>query len=115
MILIKDDSVRLKKLTPALAYIFQRLSMINQRRIPDYPIDFVITSINDGTHSPDSRHYRDEACDLRSKNFLNNDSKNHFRLLLQMELGDKFTVLLENLGLNNEHFHIQVKKGMTFP
>ena len=85
------------------------------------PKVLVITSINDGRHSKNSRHYTDEAIDLRSKNFPSKNSKFTFRRFLEEELNSlsgykepKFRVLLEYLGKPNEHFHIQVKKGETF-
>jgi hypothetical protein len=40
--------------------------------------------------------------------------KKEFVARLAFQLGgDKFTVLLENEGTENEHFHIQLKKGLV--
>ena len=78
-------------------------------------IEIVITSINDSTHSENSRHYRNEAIDIRSKNFPSREVKRNFRAKYEEMLGPKFRVLLENEGTENEHFHTQVKKGHHYP
>lgn len=114
MILIKDDSVKLRRLSPALMHIFNTLMGMNMEETPIYPKDWVITSINDGKHMKGSKHYIDEAVDLRSKNFKSLEAKKSFVNILQLRLGQQFTVLFENVDRINEHFHIQVKKGVIF-
>ena len=71
------------------------------------------TSINDSTHVKGSRHYTNEALDLRSKNFRR-EHKPLFREHLQSRLGPQFTVLLEHEGGTDEHYHVQVKRGTTY-
>jgi hypothetical protein len=120
--------VRLKNLSPALAWIFYVLDGY-VRHTMGLPEVLVITSINDGTHLANSKHYLDEAVDIRSLNFPDKQSKENFRSGLERALnshptmvaqgmGDSFRVLLENPGANDattaEHFHIQVKKGKEF-
>jgi hypothetical protein len=113
--LICKASVRFKRLTPALMEILNTLFAMDQHRAADVqPADLVITSANDSTHGATSRHYRDEAIDVRSKTFPEG-LKGPFRALLEAELGPRFRVLLEDRGTPNEHFHCQVKKGQTFP
>lgn len=108
-------NVRVKVLSPALLHIQTKLFNLNLLKIPNYPEDWVITSINDGMHMNNSRHYNNEALDLRSKNFQSLEMKLEFQERLKFELGStKFTVLLENIGKEEEHFHIQVKKGTKF-
>lgn len=114
MIVTKSDDVRLKVLSPALAWIFYKLELFHRTKICPMPEDLVITSINDGQHAIDSRHYRNEAIDIRSHNFIDEAQKLMFAMHLQDWLGPKFRVLFENKGLPNEHFHVQVKKGMIF-
>ena len=112
--------VRLKKINKALTFMLNVILHSHElsTRVP--PV-LVITSINDGRHSKNSRHYTDEAIDLRSKNFPSKNSKIRFRKRLEEDLNSfsgystpKFRVLLERLGNPNEHFHIQVKKGEQF-
>ena len=49
------------------------------------------------------------------RNFENENRKEEFRDRLEFAMGNKFTVLYENPGGENQHFHIQVKKGMVYP
>jgi hypothetical protein len=114
MISTKSNSVIFTELTPALAYILYSLEKFHRRNVVPQPDLLVITSINDGVHSTNSRHYKNEAIDLRSKNFLTREMKRKFRSEFELYLGPKFRVLLENLGTENEHFHIQVRKGQEF-
>lgn len=115
MIRTKSNLVVFTELTPALAYIFYKLEIFHSTRMSPQPDELVITSINDSKHSENSRHYTNEAIDLRSHNFKSIEDKEFFRVRLESFLGPKFTVLLENVGDSTEHFHIQVKKGMRFP
>jgi hypothetical protein len=112
MILIKNEQVRFTALSPELAHIFKTLSDLNEMRIPNYPIDWTITSINDSKHSPNSKHYQNKAVDIRSKNFGSRLIKIEFKDRLNFALSYKYTVLFEGEGTPNEHFHIQLKKGL---
>lgn len=114
MITVKNSTVHLKVLTPALAWIFYKLSLFHEERLSPQPNELVITSINDSVHTPGSKHYSNEAIDLRSHSFLTDEHKIMFAMRFQDYLGPKFRVLLEHIGEDNEHFHIQVKKGMSF-
>ncbi len=79
------------------------------------PENLVITSINDGVHKSDSKHYKNQAIDLRSKSFKTEEDKFEFCSKFQKFLGPRFSILYEYPGMTNEHFHIQVKKGEVFP
>lgn len=114
MLLFKT-TVRFKKFTPALRTIMFQLDNLNAQAIPNYPRDWVITSVNDSEHMVGSRHYTDEALDLRSRNFDSEARKLEFVDRLGFALGPKFTVLYENPNSTTEHFHIQVKKGTVYP
>lgn len=114
MILFKEN-VRLKAFTPAIRYILEVLDDLNTEKIPNYPTDWTITSINDSTHMANSKHYKNLAIDLRSKNFSNEIIKLEFCDRLTFALGLKFTVIYENPNTANQHFHIQVKKGGVYP
>ncbi len=116
--LVCKDDVRFRAFTPGLVRILSALDSIalsGPALVPGLPDELVITSANDSTHGPSSRHYKDEALDVRSRTFPNQASKDLFRMTLQSRLGPKFTVLLEGEHTANEHFHVQVKKGGTFP
>ncbi|SRR6266568_1222032 len=77
--------------------------------------DLTITSACDGEHSgPNDPHHRGEAFDLRT-NDLNVDQKTDILKTIIMYLGDKFYAFLESPNTPNEHIHIQVAKGTTYP
>ena len=69
------------------------------------PKTIFITSINDGKHSPTSRHYTNEAVDIRSRNFPSEFAKQKFAARIGRRLGQMFYTVLEK---KPEHFHIQV-------
>lgn len=120
-------NVRLKGVTPALVWIFYVLDEFVRHAGATYlPDELVITAIYDGTHLPNSKHYTGEAIDLRSHNFKNvaeklafrselEDALNSHPLVASKGMGNHFRVLYENPGTENEHFHVQVKKGLSFP
>lgn len=111
-VLTCKPSVRFKTFTPALTYILDKVRRTAERT--SHVPEVVITSANDSTHSPNSRHYTDEAIDLRTKNFPTEAAKRAFAAQLRVELGDAFTVLYESAGTPNEHLHVQVRKGRSF-
>jgi hypothetical protein len=67
----------------------------------------VITSLKDGTHTPGSWHYSGWAADLRSKHIGSAPQKTLVLDAMKSALGAQWTVLLENLGKPNEHYHIE--------
>lgn len=105
-------TVRVKGFTPALLRILTAVYVVGQT-ITDPP-EIVVTSINDSTHGPNSRHYTNEAVDIRSQSFPSLASKTRFATALRAELGPAFTVLFESAGTPNEHWHLQPKKGTTY-
>lgn len=105
-------SVRLKTLTPALGYILN-VVFLEADKCDAVP-SVVITSVNDSGHSKHSRHYTDEAIDIRTRNFPKSSDRQRFQTSLRRALGDKFTVLFESGGTPNQHIHIQPRKGSTY-
>jgi|SRR3990167_11011318 len=106
-------SVRFKRFTPAMMTLLNALYAADLGKVEGQPEDLVITSANDSTHGDGSRHYTDEALDVRSKTFATEQAKDAFRANLTKQLGPKFTVLYEGKGTPNQHFHCQPKKGTT--
>lgn len=93
---------------------FRILSAIDQATI-ELGWDLMITSAGDGMHSgPNDPHHRGEAYDVRSHEF-NAEEKDKILATLRRILGDRFYAFLESPGTDNEHFHIQVCKGTTYP
>jgi hypothetical protein len=107
-------TVRFRVITPALLRM-QSALLLAARILPDLPSEgLVITSGTDGQHSANSRHYVGEALDVRSKTFASIGARAAFMGSLQQLLGPQFSVLLEDEGTENSHFHIQVRKGHRF-
>ena len=102
MIYLKD-SVRFKILKPEIYGLFSILDEIYKY----FGADLWITSASDGTHMVGSKHYRDEALDLRTRDLKSDANKKAVREMLQHKLGGDYDVLLENLGTPNEHIHIE--------
>jgi len=64
-----------------------------------------ITSANDSKHSERSWHYKGRALDFRTKTYAGD----RVELLNEVkeDLGADFDVLLEGLGTDNEHLHVE--------
>lgn len=85
--------------------------------------ELVVTSLNDGSHRVGSYHGKNQAADLRTKNLPNEASKRTAVKRLAMRLGATiakpsgvdfwqpdgrgYRVLLEGLGTDNEHCHVE--------
>ncbi len=106
------DNVRFRRLTPAMLRMLTALGDLAETDVAPKPL--VITSANDGNHEQGSRHYTDEALDLRLHNFASRGTVLRFKALLEKRLGPQFTVLWEDEGTPNEHLHCQVRKGLTY-
>lgn len=97
MILIKS-SVRPRNLWIAVA-------VANQAQIEGRSV--VVTSGNDSTHMQGSRHYSDNALDIRTKDFESTAAKRAFLAAVLARLGRDYEGLIEDLGGPNEHAHIE--------
>jgi hypothetical protein len=76
--------------------------------------DLTITSACDGEHSgPDDPHHSGEAYDVRTHDLPDK----HLALQAIMNrLGDlKFFAFIEDETEDNEHIHVQVRKGIIYP
>lgn len=105
-------SARFKEFTPALLYI---LNVVYLEALECTSVEnIVITSVNDSGHSKHSRHYTDEAIDIRTRNFPKAVARQRFQTALRRSLGKQFTVLFESPNTPNQHIHIQPRKGSTY-
>jgi hypothetical protein len=111
----KSSAVLFPEFTVSLCHILSKLEEIHRLNKCPQPENLIITSANDSKHKIESKHYKNQALDLRSKNFKTETEKADFMQELSKALGPKFTIIYEYPGLVNEHFHIQVKKGEVFP
>jgi hypothetical protein len=108
------SGVRFKGFTRALVRIVGAVLLVAERT-PGMR-DVVITSANDGRHSkrPRSRHYTNEALDIRSRTFPTDAARQAFLRALRSELGRKFWCAYEGHGTPNAHFHVQARKGTVY-
>lgn len=109
MLRIKDDSVKIVNYTPAI------MSMLNALFLYADEVKYDITITCGREAHKAGSHPKDKALDVRSKNFPSGQKKYDFMNWMKTILGPSFTVLLENEGKQNEHFHIQVKIGAKYP
>ena len=106
-------SVRFKGFTRGLVRILVAVQRVAERT---RMAQVVITSANDGKHSqrPRSRHYTNEAIDLRSRNFRTAAARDRFLARLREELGSRFYVAYESHGKPNAHIHVQPRRGTVW-
>jgi hypothetical protein len=79
--------------------------------------DCVITACTNGTHSYSSLHWCGRAVDIRSKVFGESDEKKKIVIIVREKLGSlkDYDFILENLNLENEHFHLEWQPKAKLP
>lgn len=93
--------VRLKDLSPQMAMASLVIYSIYQAK----GMECVVTSANDSKHGTNSHHYKGNALDFRTKSFVGD--KAWLREEIDDCLGQDFDVVLEDLGGDNEHLHVE--------
>lgn len=68
-------------------------------------VECIITSANDSKHGANSWHYKGRALDFRTKTYAGD--KQALRDEIKSALGQDFDVVLEALGEDNEHLHVE--------
>ena len=71
----------------------------------------VITSAGDGVHQQLGGHYTGNALDFRTKTLPGGNSLIGMRNALSARLGPDFFILLEAVGQENEHLHVEFRPG----
>lgn len=115
------NNCRFKRITPALIHFLHCIHEVQNKH--DWLPNLVITSANDSNHVENSRHYLDEAWDIRTHYFVSLMEKEKFMAALSLYLNHSdrclregaFYVSLHSPNTPNEHIHVQVKKGQTYP
>lgn len=105
MLILKDSSVKLKDLSPQILLAL----MAAERVFEKYGYDCIVTSVNDGKHSINSKHYVGYAVDLRSKHIKTLKEKLDIfsELKINLTAPSNYDILFEYEGLPNEHYHIE--------
>jgi hypothetical protein len=106
------STVRFRAFTPAMMRMLRGIYRVAETLAE--PPSIVVTSANDSTHSANSRHYTDEALDIRTKNLPSEAAARQLVVALREELGPAFTVLYEGAGTPNAHLHLQVRRFTTY-
>lgn len=112
MIEFKDASVRPHDIVPELVLALVVVDQV----LATNGVNTVITSLNDGRHSETSLHYcrsgkhtdrKCRAADIRSKYPVLNGREGEIRDEIKRRLGAHYDVLIEAVGTDNEHFHVE--------
>jgi hypothetical protein len=99
---------------PGFGFGGARILDVAKQIITPLDFDVTITSSRDGEHSgPDDPHHSGNAFDFRTHDLIG-ARKTLWLSKLRTRLGDRFTILLENEGLPNEHCHVQPRKGTVY-
>jgi hypothetical protein len=79
---------------------------VNARNQLGLPGDTLVTSANDGEHRDGSKHFSDEAVDVRVHG-LTREQIQQWATTIRKRLGRNFDVVVESLGTPNAHIHIE--------
>ena len=96
-------SVRLKDLHPAMVIA----AMVVENAYRQVGKDCVITSANDSTHGQGSLHFKGKALDFRIKNLPANQRQAVVANIRDALPVTDFDILWEDVGLDNEHLHVE--------
>lgn len=108
------DGVQFSVIAPAG---FRILSAIDQTAAA-LGRDLVITSACDGIHSgtPEEPHHSGEAFDIRTHDFPNEQLKQGVLGGIMRRLDpERFFGFIEAADTENEHIHVQRKRGTMYP
>jgi hypothetical protein len=106
MILCKE-TVRFSILRDAIWTIFPKVDQV----FKSHGIQCILTCGTEA-HPDDDPHTKGFAIDLRSKHITDDDIKHRVFDALKQTLGALYTVILENEGQDQEHYHIQIRKDL---
>lgn len=110
---IKDGSVNMSSLRPEIDSAIIIIVDAFQDAVEDNSFRPIITSANDFSgHASNSAHYVGAAVDLRIKDIGNLYTRKNLAKVVKMRLDDRFTVLHEDIGSDNEHLHVQLRRGV---
>ena len=94
---------------------FRILSALDQTATK-LDVDLIITSACDGQHSgPEDPHKKGEAYDVRSQGFTADEKDDILTEVMGILGWEHFFGFLEAPDTDDEHFHIQRKKGTVYP
>lgn len=78
--------------------------------------DLTVTSAADGIHSgPNDPHFRSEAYDVRTHDIPPEQKENVLQMIMGVLPDGRFFGFIEDPNSDNEHIHVQVRRGTTYP
>ncbi len=109
----KDGSVNMSSLRPEIDSAIIIIVDAFQDAVEDNSFRPIITSANDFSgHASNSAHYVGAAVDLRIKDIGSLNTRENLVKVVKMRLDDRFTILHEDIGSENEHLHVQLRRGV---
>lgn len=110
--ILKAASVNIDCLRPEVDTAINIVASIYHEVFKDDNYRPVITSGNDSDkHGERSAHYACAAVDIRIKDVENQNTRKDLAQKIRDELGPRYTVLHEDIGMANEHLHVQLRSG----
>lgn len=109
---LQKSSVNFNKLRPEMDSAISVVVSVYHTAMNDDEYKPLITSANDYEgHSERSAHYVGAALDFRIKDMGKKVDREKLAQMVREELGSRFVVLHEDIGNENEHLHVQLRKG----
>lgn len=110
--ILKAASVNIDCLRPEVDTAINIVASVYHEVFKDDNYRPVITSGNDSDkHGERSAHYACAAVDIRIKDVENQNTRRDLAQKIRDELGSRYTVLHEDIGMANEHLHVQLRSG----
>ena len=110
--ILKAASVNIDCLRPEVDTAINIVTSVYHEVFKDDNYRPVITSGNDSDkHGERSAHYACAAVDIRIKDVENQNTRRDLAQKIRDELGSRYTVLHEDIGMANEHLHVQLRSG----
>lgn len=107
----KSD-VQFDMLRPEMDSVISQVVYAYHMAMNDDEFKPLITSANDyDGHAEKSAHYVGAALDFRIKDMGNVDERKQLAQTVRENLGNRFVVLHEDVGQENEHLHVQLRNG----
>lgn len=108
----QKPGVNLNAIRPEIDSAISSVLWVYHYVVNDDEFKPLITSGNDYEgHAANSAHYANAAIDVRIKDMGNTDERRQIVAMVREELDDRYTILHEDVGNENEHLHIQLKSG----
>ncbi|WP_254794394.1 hypothetical protein [Fibrobacter sp. UWB12] len=109
---LQKSGVNFNKLRPEMDSAISVVVSVYHTAMNDDKYKPLITSANDYEgHSERSAHYVGAALDFRIKDMGSLETRKQIAQMVRDNLGNRYTVLHEDIGQENEHLHVQLRNG----